>query len=193
MAAGFRIRWTQVLRLHFSQKFLWVLEPHFTSSVLGAYSRSIESRARIAEENDLTNPTNAINLVIAALRSGEGQLTERAAAMLVFRSPRRFRALFLQSTGASFRVVRLRIKMECAQNLLRETQMAIHAISERLHYKSSEKFARSFKRQFGLTPSEYRQQPSSTTEKTATQGLDNLVEPLLACAPRTARRDASIE
>lgn len=137
--------------------------------------------------------SDAINLVIAALVSNEGQLTERAAAMLVFRSPRRFRAIFLESTGASFRAVRLCIKMECAQKLLRETQMAIYAISERLHYKSSEKFARSFKRQFGLTPTEYRLQLLNTIEKTATQGLDNFAEPLLGCAPRAARRDASMD
>ena len=104
----------------------------------------------------VTHRDDFIDVVLAALRASQGQLTEEEAAALVFRSKRRFRAIFRQYVGASYRTVRLRVKMECAQKALLETPTPISLISKQLGYTSRIKFDRSFERVFGHTPAQYR-------------------------------------
>ena len=101
-----------------------------------------------------SNPT--IQIVIEALLQSEGRLTELEAARMIFRSVRRFRAIFLRETGMNFRAFRLRVKLEIAQSLLRNTRLPVHAIAERLQYASTKKFVRSFRKLFGMTPTQYR-------------------------------------
>jgi AraC-like DNA-binding protein len=94
---------------------------------------------------------------MAALQNSEGQLTEREAAAMVGCSSRTFRRLIRSVFGKSFRDLRLKVKMECAKRILLDTQLSIPAISSWLGYAARSKFECSFKRQFGLTPTKYRE------------------------------------
>lgn len=49
-----------------------------------------------------------------------------------------------------------KVQMQKAKTLLKSTDLSIACISEQMKYASSSKFAAAFKRQFKLTPSEYR-------------------------------------
>lgn len=100
--------------------------------------------------------SDPIELVLTALRVSKGQLTEADAAALICRSPRRFRAIFRENVGVNYRTARFRVKMEYAGEVLLETQLPIAAISSLLGYTSRDKFERSFKLLFGLTPVQYR-------------------------------------
>jgi AraC-like DNA-binding protein len=72
-----------------------------------------------------------------------------------------------------------------------DTQLAIPAISSRLGYASRFKFERSFKKQFGLTPTQYRKHSVGRTghlQRMATQGIDKS-ERIGYRAPRVQKQD----
>jgi transcriptional regulator GlxA family with amidase domain len=104
----------------------------------------------------MSRDARPIDVVIAALCASDGQLTEREAADLIFRSQRQFRSIFQENMGTSFRAFRLRVKLGCAQDLLESTAMSICAISEKLRYAARDKFERTFKQHCGMTPAQYR-------------------------------------
>lgn len=64
--------------------------------------------------------------------------------------------IFHEHTGESLSSYASRKKMERAKELLRTKGLNISQISERLSFENPQYFARSFKRHFGMTPSEYR-------------------------------------
>lgn len=97
-----------------------------------------------------------MSIVVEALVRSEGRLLEAEAAALISRSPRRFRGIFLEVYGETFRVVRVRVRMQAAGRRLRETSESVAAISQRLGYSRPAKFVISFKREFRITPSQYR-------------------------------------
>jgi AraC-like DNA-binding protein len=49
-----------------------------------------------------------------------------------------------------------------AKNWLAETEMPVKEISEKLKYKNSQNFIRSFKKLEGITPGKYREQKRNT-------------------------------
>lgn len=64
---------------------------------------------------------------------------------------------FKQKTGVSFIGYITMIKMERAQKLIREGNLKVYEISDRLGFKDVEYFSKLFKKHMGVTPSEYRQ------------------------------------
>lgn len=64
--------------------------------------------------------------------------------------------LFKTHTGESLSSYAMRKKMERAKELLRSNQMNISQISVRLSFENPQYFARAFKRECGMTPSEFR-------------------------------------
>lgn len=59
-------------------------------------------------------------------------------------------------TGSSFLVILRDIRMKQACHLLRTSSMTIHEIAGMIGYSSVEFFMRTFKKQYGMTPTEYR-------------------------------------
>ena len=116
--------------------------------------------------------------MLDALRRSKGLLTAREAAALLVCSPRSFRRLIQLTFGENFRSLRLRVKLECAQKALLETQEPISAISKQLGYKSRGKFDRSFERAFGLSPAQYRVRHNPTKthghENWPLRGIDKI-------------------
>ena len=86
-----------------------------------------------------------------------GALTEEEAAAALFVSKRTL-ARRLEKEGTGFRQIRDDILSQQARDYLCESQMPVDAIAALLNYHDSANFRRAFKRWFGLTPDQYRQQ-----------------------------------
>ncbi len=61
-----------------------------------------------------------------------------------------------QLTGSTFNQLVHRLRFEQAETLLKTTAMSIQTISEQLGYENPENFMRAFKKQYHMTPTEYR-------------------------------------
>jgi two-component system response regulator YesN len=66
--------------------------------------------------------------------------------------------MFNGTTGSSFRDYKVKVKMEAAMVMLKNTSLTIDEISDKLGYLNPESFMRIFKRKIKCTPSEYRAQ-----------------------------------
>ncbi len=65
--------------------------------------------------------------------------------------------LIRQETGIGFSALIRRIRMNRAVTLLKETELSVVEISERVGYQSPEAFIRAFQKEYKLSPSRYRQ------------------------------------
>ena len=68
-----------------------------------------------------------------------------------------FRALFKKAIGRSPLQQIAYVRMKMAKTLLKSTDLSILAISQSVGYESISSFNRTFKAQFGNSPSEFRQ------------------------------------
>ena len=73
-------------------------------------------------------------------------------------SPFHFSRLFKRTTGFSPSRYLIRLRMERARRLLRETTQSMIEIGLEVGYQSPSHFAHVFQREVGITPSEYRSQ-----------------------------------
>ncbi len=64
--------------------------------------------------------------------------------------------LFKEKTGVNFMDYLIQAKMRCATELLIQTTQSIAQISEETGYSNEQNFSRAFKKQFGISPNEYR-------------------------------------
>ncbi len=69
--------------------------------------------------------------------------------------------LIKQITGYTFTQIVLRMRMRRAKALLEDTGVPVSAVSVEIGYLNPEHFIRTFKRETGLTPGEYRRQKQS--------------------------------
>lgn len=79
-------------------------------------------------------------------------------AGLVGLSPFHFARAFKQSTGVPPHRYQLNLRMACAKALLEATDVPVTQIAFDVGYESSQALARLFRREIGLSPSEYRRQ-----------------------------------
>ena len=69
--------------------------------------------------------------------------------------------LFKDEFGENFLEFLVRVRMENAKNMLREENVSVREIAERVGYTTPIAFIRAFKKQFGMTPGEYRRQAAT--------------------------------
>ncbi|ANS74675.1 hypothetical protein AWM70_08815 [Paenibacillus yonginensis] len=87
-------------------------------------------------------------------------LTLAEVADYVHFNPTYFSEYFKEKSGETFIQYVTRMKIEKAKELLVETTMKINDISDYLGYRNPRSFTKVFKMFLGLTPTEYRNQPS---------------------------------
>lgn len=85
-----------------------------------------------------------------------GTLSEEEAAATLFISKRTL-ARKLRSENSSFRKIRDEVLSRQAASYLRDSNLSVEAIASLLNYHDSASFRRAFKRWFGRTPDQYRQ------------------------------------
>jgi len=71
-------------------------------------------------------------------------------------SERYLNLLFKEVTGATINYTIIRLRMEEAARLLKDPAIKIYEVCERIGYTDQDHFRESFKKQFGLTPTEFR-------------------------------------
>ncbi len=84
------------------------------------------------------------------------QISLDALAASVNLSASRLRVLFKTETELTIQQYVKRMKMQRAQELVRDTFLRVSEISTQLDWKDSSHFVRDYKRNFGVTPGEYR-------------------------------------
>jgi two-component system, response regulator YesN len=72
---------------------------------------------------------------------------------------------FKEKTGTGFNEYRLTVKMQRAQELLKEPGVSVCDVALRLGYKNPESFIRMFKKRMGQTPKEFRMKAGAPKQK----------------------------
>jgi YesN/AraC family two-component response regulator len=78
------------------------------------------------------------------------------AAGAVCLNPKYLSRLFREKTGVGFSDFKLGVKVERAEQLLKNTALSVEQISARLGYENSDSFIRQFKKLRGKTPARFR-------------------------------------
>jgi two-component system response regulator YesN len=71
-------------------------------------------------------------------------------------NPAYFSTLFKKETGATFSEYLLQTRMEAAKEMLRDTDLNVSEICEKVGYSDSKYFTKTFAREAGLKPNQYR-------------------------------------
>ncbi|MCA0757736.1 response regulator [Paenibacillus sp. N4] len=79
-------------------------------------------------------------------------------------NPSYFSELFKAKVGKTFIQYLTEVRMEHATRLLKGTSLSLWDISELTGFSNASYFSSKFKRMYGITPSDYRQQPSGKNE-----------------------------
>jgi len=87
----------------------------------------------------------------------QAELSLEKVASIVYLNPIYFSQLFKQKTGHGFKEYVTQLRLERAMQLLRESELKIADVSERVGYPDMRHFSQVFRKKTGLTPSEYRQ------------------------------------
>jgi len=87
-------------------------------------------------------------------------------------SERHFRRQFRAAYGKTVRRYLTEVRMQRAAALLRETRLGIEQVAHTVGYPSIKNFARSFRRAYGLTPSEFRAHEGSPEVQTSSPAKD---------------------
>ncbi|MFD2333037.1 AraC family transcriptional regulator [Cohnella sp. GCM10020058] len=74
-----------------------------------------------------------------------------------------FHELFLRETGVTPKAYQHRLRMRRAAILLRESDLTITAVADKLGYPSIHPFTRHFGAYFGVSPMQYRRRPANPT------------------------------
>lgn len=96
----------------------------------------------------------AIGYVKEIYMRKELALSDVAAAVGL--SEKYLNAIFKEVTGMTINHFVIRLRMEEAARLLKDPAIKIYEICDRIGYADQDHFRESFKKQFGLTPTEYR-------------------------------------
>ncbi len=113
---------------------------------------------RFCREKDKGTATSPIQRVIKLLeRNVDQDVTLEDASRVASLSPKYLSRLFLKKTGKSFLKYKMQLKLNEAEKLLKGTELDINSIAYKIGYQNSESFMKAFKKDKGLTPSEFRE------------------------------------
>ena len=150
------VGWSEATRFNLSQVLLYLRRawrpPH--SVTTPAQERgNILQRLMPALSVGYADPSESVSLAEAAAGCGL--------------STRHFTRLFRQTMGISFAQFRLRARIVAASNLLLTTDLSSEAIAEQTGFVDPSHLHRTFVKQYGCTPSDYRRRfraPSASLE-----------------------------
>ena len=107
----------------------------------------------VLEKRTVRLVSNAQSIVLEHMRE---PINVQSIAQLLRISPNYLSAIFKAETGVRLTEYITNIKMREAARLLRETQKHITEITILVGYDNANYFSRIFKKQYGISPSEYR-------------------------------------
>lgn len=124
------------------------------------YRLALQQCESMLAELQTLNPNYQTRLKKMMLSRPPGTLSEEEAAAALFMSKRTL-ARKLKKEDCSFRQIRDEILSQQAADYLSRSQLSVEAIASLLNYHDNASFRRAFKRWFGRSPTQYRQQESS--------------------------------
>lgn len=95
-------------------------------------------------------------VILYILNYPEDNLKQKSIANKLYINSSYLSTVFMAHTGIRFVDYLTKVKLKRAAFLLKSTDMRIIDIAERLNYKDIGYFSKLFKKQYGMTPSEYR-------------------------------------
>ena len=110
------------------------------------------------ENNFNTNPyQKAVHKVISYIKTNiDKNLTVKALAEITGFCERRFRQVFINITGVQPKKYIESLRMDMAEELLKNTSFSVGEISYKLGYSSQFHFCNAFRKAHGISPTEYR-------------------------------------
>ncbi len=117
-----------------------------------------ELEERLKQGQD--SPSHTIAIVEQYIQGHYGEtLSLDILAEKVYLTPHYLSSIFIQEKGIGMNKYIKTVRMEKARELLRDTNMKISDISEKVGYSSLSYFCRSFRNEYGVTPEQYRKCP----------------------------------
>jgi len=152
--------------LHFDQEIYAV---KFDSSLLDIEIHNCDEQLKdffqkYVDELEKKHKENTISVVENLIRSllSSGYCNERHIANILQITPRTLQRR-LKENNTTFKTLLSNIRLKLAKQYLFESNIAFTEISYSLGYSELSAFTRFFKRETGLSPSNYKQQHTSTT------------------------------
>lgn len=133
-----------------------------------------------------TDIDHRVKMVIRFIEeNGDRQLSLNEIALSINVSPWHLCRLFRMGTGTSVNQYLLNLRMQKAKELLETTCLRVKEIMNQVGIRDESHFARTFKKLYGLSPSQYRAlyraQPSALLSTNASSG--NALRTLRTWAP----------
>ena len=122
---------------------------------LNNYIRWVSHHLEMARENKQADVIERAQHFLADNFANQ-ELTLRVAADYVGLNEKYFSSKFTKETGMTFSVYLTRLRLQKAQQLMDTTDLKVYEISDRVGYNSVEHFNRTFKKNLGISLSEYR-------------------------------------
>ncbi|AKG33881.1 response regulator [Paenibacillus durus] len=111
-----------------------------------------------AVQESASKSEDAVELAIQYMKENfHENLSLEKVASIVYLNPIYFSQLFKQKTGIGYKSYVIRIRMERAKQLLQNRNLLIADVAEQVGYSDLAHFTYMFRKQYGLTPSDYRQ------------------------------------
>ena len=139
-------------------------KPFKPADVLRVIEKYLEKR--FFREKEKGTERGPVQRVIKLLgRNVDHDVTLKEASRIASLSPKYLSRLFLKKTGKSFLEYKMRLKLMEAMRLLTETGLDVKSIAYKIGYENPESFMKAFKKDKGLTPSQFRETCLSSHEK----------------------------
>jgi YesN/AraC family two-component response regulator len=135
----------------------YIEKPLNPGKLIGIIEEMLEKKGRKGPV-ELTDINSRIEKVKVFLeRNWDKKVTLKDAAGKVFLSPKYLSRVFKKQTGESFNEFKLKVKLNRAGEMLKESGLTVQQIAYELGYMNIESFIRIFKKFNGLTPGQYRE------------------------------------
>lgn len=118
-------------------------------------------RERLLIGNSTMMEENRIGEILTYMSNNYKEVTLESIAQKFHYHPSYFSAMFKKDANITFRQQLLKIRLEQAKYLLRETVLPVQSIIEEIGFSEKSHFHRCFKKEYGLTPLQYRQKTKS--------------------------------
>lgn len=163
--SGGLARLIEQLRLHLKRYLKTPFQVLHTDRItdLGAVPAEVQqmrkSAATQAYDHYASGGDQAIEVALQYIRAHfHEELSLEKVAAIVYLNPVYFSQLFKQKTGNGFKEYVTQLRFDRAMELLRDSELKVGDIAERVGYPDVRHFSQIFRKKTGYTPSEYRQQ-----------------------------------
>ena len=113
-------------------------------------------RQRFYFNKDVADKEYKVERIKNFIRRNYHELSLNSIADEMCLSPKYISRMFKKQTGVSYRDFHVKVKMDAAKQLLKNTALNVDEISHKLGYQNPESFMRLFKRLIKFTPTQYR-------------------------------------